>query len=50
MTKEIQSIIDHYQFDRIPLEGTFYKSTYVAQKTIDNGPVGTAIILSLIHI
>ncbi len=44
MNKEIKAIIDHYQFDRIPLEGTFYKSTYVAKKTIDNNPVGTAII------
>jgi len=44
LKKEIKSLIDHYQFDRIPLEGTFYKSTYVAKKTIENGPVGTAII------
>lgn len=44
MQKEIKAIIDHYQFDRIPIEGTFYKSTYVSQKTIGNEPVGTAII------
>jgi len=44
MQKEIKALIDHYQFDRIPLEGTFYKSTYVAKKTIENSPVGTAII------
>ncbi|MFK7982727.1 MAG: cupin domain-containing protein [Saprospiraceae bacterium] len=44
MTKKIKSIIAHYQFDRIPLEGTFYKSTYVSKRTIENGPVGTAII------
>jgi len=44
MTNKIKAIIDHYQFDRIPIEGTFYKSTYVSQKQMDGNPVGTAII------
>ena len=44
MTPKIQAIIDYYQFDRIPIEGTFYKSTYVSKKTIGDSPVGTAII------
>ena len=40
-----QAMIDHYQFDRIPVEGTFYKSTYRAsQQAGDGTPVGTAII------
>ncbi len=44
MNPKIQAIIDHYQFDRIPIEGTFYKSTYVSKKMIGESPVGTAII------
>ena len=44
MNHKIQSIINHYQFERIPIEGTFYKSTYVSKQTIDENPVGTAII------
>jgi len=42
---DTQAIIDHYQFDRIPVEGTFYKSTYRAtQQATDGTPVGTAIL------
>ena len=44
MTATIKSIIDHYQFDRIPIEGTFYKSTYVAPQKIGDSPLSTAII------
>lgn len=42
---DTQAIIDHYQFDRIPVEGTFYKSTYRAtQQAHDGTPAGTAIL------
>ncbi|MEZ5039192.1 MAG: cupin domain-containing protein [Saprospiraceae bacterium] len=42
---DTQAIIDHYQFDRIPIEGTFYKSTYRSTKLFETGaPLGTAII------
>lgn len=41
---KVQELIDHYQFDTIPVEGTLYKSTYVSQKEIEQGPMGTAII------
>ena len=44
MINKIKAIINHYEFDRIPIEGTFYKSTYVSKKTIENNPIGTAII------
>ncbi len=44
MLPKIKAIIDHYQFDKIPIEGTLYKSTYVAQKTNGESPAGTAII------
>lgn len=40
-----QAIIDHYQFDRIPVEGTLFKRTYLSGKKFPNGdPIGTAII------
>lgn len=42
---DTQAIIDHYQFDRIPVEGTFYKSTYRASLQTEGGtPAGTAIL------
>jgi len=44
MNPKIKAIIDHYQFDKIPIEGTLYKSTYVAKNTIGESPLGTAII------
>lgn len=44
MLAKIKAIIDHYQFEKIPIEGTLYKSTYVAQNTIGKSPIGTAII------
>lgn len=45
MHPDTQAIIDHYQFDRIPVEGTFYKSTYRAAQLAEDGtPVGTAIV------
>ena len=44
MNKEIESIIRHYQFDTIPVEGTLYKSTYVSTSINKDQPAGTAII------
>jgi len=45
MHPDTQAILDLYQFERLPVEGTFYKSTY--RSVLDNsegGPVGTAMI------
>jgi predicted cupin superfamily sugar epimerase len=45
MHPEVNRIIAHYQFERIPLEGAFYKRTYTSQKQFDAGvAAGTAII------
>jgi len=42
---DTQDMIDFYDFDRIPVEGTLYKSTYVSELKTDRGtPAGTAII------
>jgi len=39
------SILEHYRFDRLPVEGTLYKSTWRAVKDApDGGPCGTAMI------
>lgn len=45
VSSKIQKIIDYYQFDEVPVEGTLYKSTYVSKlANIDGTPLGTAII------
>ncbi len=42
---DVKALIDYYQFDTLPVEGTLYKSTYRARaRTADGGPAGTAII------
>ncbi|MGX9461304.1 cupin domain-containing protein [Shewanella sp. A14] len=39
------SILRHYRFDRLPVEGTLFKSTWRStQQTAENGPAGTAMI------
>ena len=41
----ISALISHFQFDRIPLEGTLYKRSYTSNQKLEDGtPVGTAII------
>lgn len=41
----VKALIDHYQFSRIPLEGTFYRRTYKSAISLDGGvPSGTAMI------
>lgn len=37
-------IIEYFQMEQLPVEGTYYKSTYRAKQTYLNGPIGTAII------
>jgi len=45
MRSDVKKIIDHYQFERIPLEGTLYKRTYTCKQQCKDGVVaGTAII------
>ena len=42
---DVQAVMDHYQFDRLPVEGTLFKNTYRSSQKLPNGePVGTAII------
>ena len=39
------ALLRHYRFDRLPLEGTLYRSTWRSQAdTAQGGPVGTAMI------
>jgi predicted cupin superfamily sugar epimerase len=50
MHPDVRSLIDHFQFDTIPLEGTFYRRTYTCGITLPEGiPVGTAIIGMYCH-
>ncbi len=45
-----KAIINHFQFDVIPIEGTLYKSTYVSKSKLENGPMSTAIIGLYSHV
>jgi predicted cupin superfamily sugar epimerase len=46
----VKALIDYFQFDTIPLEGTFYKRTYTSSKSMPTGiPAGTAIIGMYCH-
>ncbi|MEM1122165.1 MAG: cupin domain-containing protein [Bacteroidota bacterium] len=49
MPNIIQQLIDHYQFDRIPVEGTLYKSTYVSPVKHQGVPIVTSIIGMYCH-
>ncbi|MEM1120298.1 MAG: cupin domain-containing protein [Bacteroidota bacterium] len=44
MASKISALIDHFQFDTVPIEGTLYKSTYVSKLKLENTPLSTAII------
>jgi len=45
MRSDVKKIIEHFQFERIPLEGTLYKRTYTSEKECKDGvAAGTAII------
>ena len=45
MYPEVKALIDHYNFDALPLEGTLFTSTWRSEmERPDGGPVGTAII------
>jgi len=42
---DIKALIDHFQFEQLPVEGTFYKSTYRSGREFGDGsPMGTGII------
>lgn len=42
---DTQVLIDYYQFDKLPVEGTFYKSTYRSpEETVEGKPMSTAMI------
>lgn len=43
--KDTQDIIKYYQFERLPVEGTLFKSTYrSSRETSEGGPIGTAML------
>jgi predicted cupin superfamily sugar epimerase len=45
MQPKIQALIDHYQLELLPVEGTLFVSTYVSSiKTTNGDPISTAII------
>jgi predicted cupin superfamily sugar epimerase len=45
MHLHVKALIHYFQFDIIPLEGTFYKRTYTSSESMPGGiPAGTAII------
>jgi predicted cupin superfamily sugar epimerase len=45
MHSEVKKLLEHFQFDRIPLEGTLYKRTYSSETQVSgNLPSSTAII------
>ena len=45
MNPNVKALIEHYQLERLPVEGTLFKNTYRSASKLDNGePAGTAII------
>lgn len=45
MHPDALAIFNHFQFEVLPVEGTFYRNTYVSPlKTTDGSPIGTAMI------
>jgi predicted cupin superfamily sugar epimerase len=45
MHPKVKSLIDHYKFQPLPAEGTFFVSTYRSAGEFENGkPYGTAMI------
>jgi predicted cupin superfamily sugar epimerase len=45
MHPDALAIFNHYQMEVLPVEGTFYRNTYVStQKQPDGSPIGTAMI------
>lgn len=45
MHPNVKALIEHYQLERLPVEGTLFKNTYRSTSKLDNGePAGTAII------
>lgn len=49
MHPKTKALIDHFQFDTIPIEGTLYKSTYVSKLKLETSPLSTAIIGMYCH-
>jgi predicted cupin superfamily sugar epimerase len=45
MHPQVKALIEHYHFQPLPVEGTWFASTYRSPQEYENGkPVGTAII------
>lgn len=45
MDKRIKDIIDHFKFEVLPIEGTFFKQTYRSSGVNNEGaPIGTSMI------
>ncbi|MBQ4838039.1 cupin domain-containing protein [Pseudoalteromonas luteoviolacea] len=48
---DILDVLAHYRFERLPVEGTLYKSTWRATEELDgNEPIGTAMIGMYCHV
>lgn len=47
---DTMAVLRHYRFDRLPVEGTLYKSTWRSTETLaSGGPAGTAMIGCYTH-
>ncbi|GAB4124553.1 MAG: cupin domain-containing protein [Roseiflexaceae bacterium] len=45
MLPEVEALIEHYQFEQLPIEGTLFRQMYRSASELDgHRPVGTAII------
>jgi predicted cupin superfamily sugar epimerase len=45
MDPDVRALVEHYGFERLLVEGTFYASTWAAQRRVEEGgPAGTAMI------
>lgn len=50
MNKNINSIINHFQFEKLPIEGTFFKQTYKSPiMDAQNIPISTSMIGMYCH-
>ena len=44
MKSKISKLIEHYRFQKLPIEGTLFKNTYTSAQMLKDGPLGTAMI------
>ena len=44
MNPAVKKLVDHFQMEELPVEGTHYKRTYLSKYSYGAGPLSTAII------